>query len=839
MSIPFFSEESKWILEDLRRSGLADETISEMQIEEVPKGSAGIEKLKTLLGFASWDGGNIPHLTQSYIIPYLAKGFFRVKLRNKLGDAKYLSPNKQTHEWFHLYFLPSEKEHIVSSKYSLIITEGEKKTAKLTQELRALQPEIKATAVGIAGVTVWRAAVEWKYILPSLSGRDVFICFDSDFRENPAVAFELLKVWLWLWSKKANPKILLWSGEKGIDDFLVAKEKESKKSTDVLKSLLSEAQETIFDALEANEHKLADAVALTLTYIDAQALWETFKLKKKYSLSFTAFKRLVQQRKAQEKDKIKSKVEAEGAFIEKGFSTYKLYVDETKSSVGEEKVANFTMRFLGTMKDDDGKVSWECSLSQLSNIERFELCGADLLVLTSFREKIASRGAFLYNICSQKEHNEFVEFVLSQSKELKHKRKTEYLGRIDKDAFLFNDAIVTPEGIKPLDTLIPPRGRLHLKDGTDRLEGTIGALEYAVDLTTNLYAEQAWKIWGFALGSLFVEEISDCYGCFPLLFLYGVPQSGKDTAALFILSYFGAHIELKPFNFNATCKALHRAGAKYKGIPIVLNEFQSGKNTNALLNSFWDRQGYQRAKTDNTLDLQKAEINATFIVLSTQNVTGNEAEAVLSRVVQVSLDEAKRDVRSVQEMHRIESKLGYFVVHCLHKINPETLLKQIQETIEENRKHISGVSERILKNYSIIQACANAFYISLGYDYAERLGVNAGQIRQDIMEQQEETIAANVAKTFVNVVISMVRKGELPASIARIVKDANKAETLAFSLSDILPLVKRFAKQADIAVVDEKTLAKNLKAIGAENTREYWEESRKRVWKITIVEKEN
>jgi hypothetical protein len=837
MSIPYFAEESKWILEDLRRSGLVDETIFEMKIEEVPQGPAGIEKLKAILGFAAWDGDNIPRLTQSYIIPYPAQGFYRVKLKNKLGDAKYLSPNKQTHELSHLYLLPSEKEHVLSSKYSLVITEGEKKTAKIIQELRILQPEIKATAIGIPGVTVWRDAVEWKHILPSLSGRNIFICFDSDFRVNPAVAFELLKLWLWLWSKKANPKILLWSGEKGIDDFLVAQEKEGKKGAEVLKSLLAEAQSAIFETVEVNEHKLADAVALALTYTDAQALWETFKLKQKYGLSFTAFKRLVQQRKAQENEKIQRAVEEE-KFVEKGFKTYKRYVDEHTNSVVEEEIANFTMRILGEMKDDDGKVSWESSLCRLSSIERFELSGADLLVLTSFREKIALRGAFIYNVFSQKEHNEFVAFVLSQSKELKHKRKTEYLGRIAKDAFLFNDALVTPDGIKSLDTIIPPRGRLRVKEGNFDVEAGMAALQYAVDLTTSLYATQAWKIWGFAVGSLFVEEISDCYGCFPLLFLYGAPQSGKDTIAIFILSYFGAHIELKPFNFNATCKALQRAGAKYKGIPIILNEFQSGKNTNALLNSFWDRQGYQRAKTDNTLELLKAEINATFIVLSTQNVTGNEAEAVLSRVVQVNLDESKRDVRAVQEMHRIENRLGYFVVHCLQKINPETLLKQIEETIEQNRKHIAGVSERILKNYSIIQACANAFYASLGYDYAERLGVNAGQIRQEVLEQQEDTTAANVARTFLQVVISMVRKGELPASTARIVKDSDKSEILGFSLSDILPLVKRFAKQADIAVVDEKTLAKNLKAIGAENTREYWEETRKRVWKIKIVEKE-
>jgi hypothetical protein len=284
----------------------------------------------------------------------------------------------------------------------------------------------------------------------------------------------------------------------------------------------------------------------------------------------------------------------------------------------------------------------------------------------------------------------------------------------------------------------------------------------------------------------------------------------------------------------------------------VLNEFQSGKNANALLNSFWDRQGYQRAKTDNTLDLQKADVNATFIILSTQSLTGHEAEAAISRVVTVNLDGAKRDVEMLLKLQGLEAQMSYFVIHCMQKINPERLLQQIKETIALDRKHITGVSERILKNHSILQACANVFYFSLSIpgtvDYLERYGVNAEHIREDVMEQQKETTSANVAKTFIQTTIALVRKEEVPAEAARIDKEATPEticlpptqreykETLIFHLPTLLPLVRRFARQADIAIVDEKTLTKNLRNIGAIYKGERYEGKVRWIWFVEIEE---
>jgi hypothetical protein len=116
------------------------------------------------------------------------------------------------------------------------------------------------------------------------------------------------------------------------------------------------------------------------------------------------------------------------------------------------------------------------------------------------------------------------------------------------------------------------------------------------------------------------------------------------------------------------------------------------------------------------------------------------------------------------------------------------------------------------------------------------------------VEQQKETTSANVAKTFIQTTIALVRKGEVPAEAARLEKkmtietmglspgQQEFKETLVFHLPTLLPLVRRFARQADIAIVDEKTLAKNLRNFRSINELERYEGKVRRVWKVEIEE---
>lgn len=204
---------------DLSRSGLAQDTIEEMRVFSGNGDSASL--MREILGFSSIDGASIPQASpDSYFLPYLhTDGYCRLKLAIPLDGAKYLSPSRQVYDTWHVYFLPGETQRLARPGVPLVLTEGEKKTAKLTQELR--NAESPATAAGFPGVTMWEHCAEWRHI--PLSGREVYIAFDADHETKKPVQIEIVKLALWLYQKKARPHLLTWGkSTNGIDDFLVA-----------------------------------------------------------------------------------------------------------------------------------------------------------------------------------------------------------------------------------------------------------------------------------------------------------------------------------------------------------------------------------------------------------------------------------------------------------------------------------------------------------------------------------------------------------------------------------------------------------------------------------------
>jgi len=216
-----------WISEDLRNSGIS------MELAQ----AAGIngreiqgEKYKEILGFDKFAGESLQSTCSGYEIPYKVTSgengtrFSRVKLKHRLGDAKYLSPKKgHVCHPSHLYIVFNQKTYLTSSKKPLIIVEGEKKALSVIQYFINNDLLDQYCVVGISGITMWFDAPEWKELKIRISGRDCFICFDADGIQNPDVRREELKLYAWLTAQGGNVRSLLWPENrgKGIDDYLI------------------------------------------------------------------------------------------------------------------------------------------------------------------------------------------------------------------------------------------------------------------------------------------------------------------------------------------------------------------------------------------------------------------------------------------------------------------------------------------------------------------------------------------------------------------------------------------------------------------------------------------
>ena len=207
-------------LKDLQASGLREETIRAAGFY-----SASADQTQKILGFNAGSGLSIPYPATNGEPP-----FIRIKPDQPFSDkngkiAKYLTRKGAGNR---LYIPPSLISNKVLSDPTipLLITEGEKKALKATQE--------GVPCVALAGV--------WSFVqktgnkekstpIPDLdkihwNNRTVFICYDSDLVEKESVAWAEWKLAHELQNRKAKVRVIRLpdgpNGQKvGLDDFLL------------------------------------------------------------------------------------------------------------------------------------------------------------------------------------------------------------------------------------------------------------------------------------------------------------------------------------------------------------------------------------------------------------------------------------------------------------------------------------------------------------------------------------------------------------------------------------------------------------------------------------------
>ena len=174
-------ELQSWAREDLLRSGLSEEMIARMAPEPIRNKT----HLKSVIGFSSLARQEIMQATEAYMLPYPGTEFSRVKLQVPLNGAKYLSPKGRTINPKQIYNLGTVEN--LQAAETLILTEGEKKTAKCQQSIE--EEGLQGIAVvGVPGVTMWDTPALYRL---AEGKKRLLIAFDADHATNRNVMLEI------------------------------------------------------------------------------------------------------------------------------------------------------------------------------------------------------------------------------------------------------------------------------------------------------------------------------------------------------------------------------------------------------------------------------------------------------------------------------------------------------------------------------------------------------------------------------------------------------------------------------------------------------------------------
>ena len=189
-------------LAELRASGLTDETITVAHIFSV----TDRYQLAELLNWNNCSGRMVPAIAFPFFGANGLTGYTRelnLMLRGwrKENAYKYESPRGRSNE---IYVPPGTIATLADPTVALLITEGEKKALKATQE--------GFHTIGLVGPYGWKKS-KTEELHPSMAriawqGRDVFIVFDSDRETNPQIRDAESRLALQLQRHGANVRIV-------------------------------------------------------------------------------------------------------------------------------------------------------------------------------------------------------------------------------------------------------------------------------------------------------------------------------------------------------------------------------------------------------------------------------------------------------------------------------------------------------------------------------------------------------------------------------------------------------------------------------------------------------
>jgi hypothetical protein len=232
-------DQQKLFLDDMKASGLSLDTLKDNHVK-VFEGTP--EQLADILSISLKFAIHLVNFHTIILFPYpdkegLSDSFCRVKLlpEYETDDGrkiKYLQPKGVPTK---PYIINNVWEARKNTAIDLLIVEGEKKALLLNQE--------GAPTIALPGVFNFRNSseensegIDLNHELRSFNweGRNVFIAFDADYRNNKNVRLAMFELAFRLEKYGAKVKIVTWEPEdgKGIDDYLVFKCGEKEENDD-------------------------------------------------------------------------------------------------------------------------------------------------------------------------------------------------------------------------------------------------------------------------------------------------------------------------------------------------------------------------------------------------------------------------------------------------------------------------------------------------------------------------------------------------------------------------------------------------------------------------------
>lgn len=244
------------------------------------------------------------------------------------------------------------------------------------------------------------------------------------------------------------------------------------------------------------------------------------------------------------------------------------------------------------------------------------------------------------------------------------------------------------------------------------------------DLHLKVFGNPSMVAQLFGISCLFSDIIYGEFNFFPLLFIYGEGGSGKGELIISIQWLFGTPQDPLTLSTDAnTDKGKVRALAQFRNLLIRLEEFRNGnEKTNNLLKNIWDRNGYQRAKMDNSYRTDTVPINSGVMV------TGNEYptdDPVVQRLVVLEINKNSRTQEQSDNFHLMKDyqEAGITSITCQILNYRKRVEQNYRDQFKVSQKdlralmHDVKVTDRMIGNMAVLDAMFHILHPVLSFPF--------------------------------------------------------------------------------------------------------------------------
>lgn len=337
-------------------------------------------------------------------------------------------------------------------------------------------------------------------------------------------------------------------------------------------------------------------------------------------------------------------------------------------------------------------------------------------------------------------------------------------------------------------------------------------------LILDCYGKNGMVGIAYVIACMFRDIIFDKIGRFPLLCLFGAPQSGKSTFRDSFMYLFGDPQTTPSLGSASSPKSFNRKLAQYRNGLIVFEEYKNDidKSLIEMLKGIYDGIGYERAETSNDNRTKTTPVNSSVIVCGQQMPT--KEPALFSRSIMLVFDKmsfSSQENKAYSLLKATQAEgLGQVQTSILkhRRLIKERFKEEFDSILNDLISDImkdDSFPQRWLENIAIIVTPFKILQdvIDFGFDYTTLLHIlcDKMKVQGGIMQENNEV------NVFFEILDDLIDKKMINAEDYKDINDGTK-RSLSFCYKSIYGQYVAQCKRENLLSIEKHSLTSYLKS---------------------------